>query len=32
VLSEPNLIVLTTDGKIKKTNLVLKETVLSLPE
>ena len=32
VLSEPNLIVLTNDGKIKKTNLVLKETILSLPE
>ncbi len=32
VLSEPNLIVLTTDGKIKKTNLVLKETILKLPE
>ena len=32
VLSEPNLIVLTNDGKIKKTNLVLKETILSLPD
>ena len=32
VLNEPNLIVLTTDGKIKKTNLVLKETILNLPE
>ena len=32
VLNEPNLIVLTNDGKIKKTNLVLKETILNLPE
>ncbi len=32
VLEEPNLIVLTKEGKIKKTNLVLKETILDLPE
>ena len=32
VLEEPNLVVLTTDGKIKKSNLVLKETVLELPQ
>ena len=30
VLSEPDLVVLTQDGKIKKTNLVLKETTLKL--
>jgi len=32
VLSEPNLVALTNDGKIKKTDLILKETVLQLPE
>jgi hypothetical protein len=32
VLSEPNLIVLTQDGKIKKTELVLKETIFKLPQ
>ena len=32
VLEESNLVVLTTDGKLKKSNLVLKETVLKLPD
>ena len=32
VLSEPNLVALTNDGKIKKTDLILKETVLQIPE
>jgi len=32
VLQEPNLVVLTKDGKLKKTNLVLKETLLEFPE
>ena len=32
VLSEPDLVALTQDGKIKKTNLVLKEAVLALPK
>ena len=31
VLEEPNLVVLTNDGKMKKTGLVLKETLLELP-
>jgi len=30
VLEEPNLVVLTTDGKMKKSNLILKETRLEL--
>ena len=30
VLEEPNLVVLTTGGKLKKTNLVLKEAILDL--
>ena len=30
VLSEPDLVVLTQDGKIKKTNLVLKEGTVKL--
>ena len=32
VLKDPNLVVLTKEGKIKKTNLVLRETILKLPE
>jgi hypothetical protein len=32
VIEEPNLVVLTNEGKMKKTNLVLKETILKLPE
>ena len=32
VLEEPNLVVLTRDGKIKKTNLVLKETIFRIPK
>lgn len=32
VTDEKNLVVLTDDGKIKKTNLVLKETKLNLPD
>ena len=32
VIEEPNLVALTKDGKMKKTNLVLKETVLKIPE
>ena len=31
VLEEPNLVVLTNDGKMKKTGLVLKEALLELP-
>ena len=31
VLEEPNLVVLTNDGKMKKTSLVLKESILDLP-
>lgn len=31
VLEEPNLVVLTTDGKMKKSNLILKESKLELP-
>ena len=32
VLEESNLMAVTKDGKIKKTNLILKETTLELPE
>ena len=32
VIDEKNLVVLTDDGKIKKTSLVLKETKLNLPD
>ena len=32
VMEEPNLVVLTKEGKMKKTNLVLKETILKIPE
>tara|TARA_B100002052_G_C15881053_1_gene599273 strand:+ start:2645 stop:3463 length:819 start_codon:yes stop_codon:yes gene_type:complete len=32
VMEEPNLVVLTKEGKMRKTNLVLKETVLKIPE
>ena len=32
VLDEPNLVVLTQDGKMKRTNLVLKETLLEILE
>ena len=32
VLEEPNLVVLTQDGKIRKSNLILKETILKLAE
>ncbi len=31
VLAEPNLVALTMDGKMKKTSLILKETLLELP-
>ena len=31
VLEEPNLVVLTNDGKMKKTSLILKESILDLP-
>ena len=32
VLDEPNLVALTKDGKMKKTNLILKEAVLQLSD
>lgn len=31
VLEEPNLVVLTNDGKMKKSSLILKESILDLP-
>ena len=32
ILDEPNLMAVTKEGKIKKTNLILRETKLTLPE
>jgi hypothetical protein len=32
VMEEPNLVVLTNEGKMRKTNLVLKETILKIPD
>ena len=31
ILDEPNLMAVTKEGKIKKTNLILRETTLTLP-